>query len=164
MAQKAVPDFAPAVAAAATALRRLDKTRAARKTVLAGWKTAPHPLLAAAWFAPDATALARAQDAVALAAAAPGHVESELVLAETALEAGLTAEAKRHADAALATGLDDRRAQGVLDALAGRPRSLGRTAWVCDACHNTAPGWTALCPSCAKPGTLCWRAPGTALV
>lgn len=164
MAQKAVPEFAPAVAAAAAALRRMDKVRAARKTVLAAWKTAPHPMLAAAWFAPDATPLERAQDAVTLAAACAGHVESELVLAETALEAGLVAEARRHAEAALATGQDDGRAQGVLDALADKPRTPGRTAWVCDACHNAAPVWAALCPSCAKPGTLRWRAPGTALV
>jgi HemY protein len=164
MAQKAMPEFAPAVAAAAAALRRMDKPRAARKTVLAAWKTAPHPLLAAAWFTPEAAPLARAQEAVALAAANAGHVESELVLAETALDAGLVAEARRHAAAALATGQDDGRGQGVLDALDGRPRTVGRTAWICDACHNAAPGWAALCPSCSKPGTLRWRVPGMALV
>jgi HemY protein len=164
MAQKSAPDFAPAVAAAANALRRLDKVRAARKTVLAAWKTAPHPLLAEAWFAPEATALERAQDAVTLAAANPGHVESELVLAATACDAGLVAEARRHAEAALATGQDDGRAQGILEALQGQPRRPGRSAWLCDACHGATADWAALCPACGKPGTLRWRAPSTALV
>jgi HemY protein len=164
MGLKAVPDFAPAVVATATAYRALGKNRAARKTVLVAWRHAPHPMLAAVWLANDATPLARAQDAVELAAEAPGHVESELLLGQTALDAGLVAEARRHASAALATGKDDGRAQGILDALEGRPRTPGRSAWVCEACHNSAGDWAALCPSCAKPGTLRWRAPGTALV
>jgi len=164
MALKAVPDFAPAVVEAAQALRDLGKVRAARKAVLSAWRATPHPMLAEAWFAPGAAPLARAQDAMELAAAKPGHVESELVLAQTALDAGLVAEAKRHADAAIATGADDGRAQGILDALEGGPRTPGRSAWICEACHTTAPGWAALCPACAKPGTLRWRLPGTALL
>lgn len=164
MAVKAVPDFAPAVAVAASAFRALGKNRAARKAVLGAWKTAPHPVLAEAWFVPGATPLERAQDAQALVAVNPAHVESELVLAQTALDAGLPAEAKRHAGAALATGLDDGRAQGIMDALEGRPRTPGRSIWLCDACHNAAPDWAALCPSCEKPGTLRWRAPGTMLI
>jgi HemY protein len=164
MAMKAVPNFPPAVAAAAQALRDMGKPRAARKAVLAAWKAAPHPLLAEAWFAPEAAPIERAQEAVTLAAAHPGHVESELLLARTALAAGLVAEANRHAEAALATGADDGRAQGVLDALQGNPPTPARTAWVCTACHNSTPDWAALCPACGKPGSLRWRAPGTALV
>ncbi len=164
IATKAVPDFAPAVAAAAAALRALGKNRAARKAVLGAWRTAPQPLLAEVWFVPGATPLERAQDALALVVVNPGHVESELVLAQTGLAAGLPAEAKRHAEAALATGQDDGRAQGILDALEGRPRTMGRSTWLCDACHNATENWAALCPSCQKPGTLRWRAPGTALI
>ena len=164
IATKAVPDFAPAVVAAVAAFRALGKSRAARKAVLGAWRTAPHPLLAAAWFVPGATPLERAQDALALVAVNPDHVESELVLAQTALDAGLSAEARRHAAAAIATGLDDGRAQGILDALEGRPRTTGRSTWLCDACHNATANWAALCPACERPGTLRWRVPGTALV
>lgn len=163
-AAKAVPDFAPAVVVAAEALRALGKNRAARKTVLAAWRAAPHPLLAAAWFAPGAAPLARAQDALELAAVRPGYMETEQILAQTALDAGLPAEARRHAEAAIATGQDDGRAQGILDALEGRPRTPGRSLWLCEACHNATAEWAALCPACAKPGTLRWRLPGTALV
>jgi HemY protein len=163
-ALQAVPDFAPAAVAAAAALRALGKKRAARKTLLAAWKTAPHPLLAAAWFEPGASPIERAQAAAELAAARPGDVESELVLAQMALDAALVGEAARHAEAALATGRDDGRAQGILDALAGRPRTAGRSLWVCEACHNGTADWAALCPVCKKPGSLRWRLPGTALI
>lgn len=161
MALQAVPDFAPAVAAASQALRAVGKPRATRKMVLVAWKTAPHPLLADAWFAPEATPIERAQDAVALAAANPGHVESEILLARTALDAGLVAEAKRHAEAALAAGPDNGRAQGILDALQDRPAAPVRSAWTCVVCHNTAPDWVPLCPACGKPGTLQWRPSAT---
>lgn len=163
-ALKAQPNFAPALAEAVTALRALGKARAARKALLAAWNEAPHPLLAQAWFAPEATPLERAQGAVELAAANPGHVESELVLAQTALGAGLNAEAKRHAQAALHAGQDDGRAQGILDRLENRAVTPSRRAWICDACHHQAAEWAGLCPACGKPGSLRWRAPGTALV
>lgn len=163
MATKAVPNFPPAGAVTAKNLRALGKIRAARKALLAGWKQSPHPLLAEAWFVPDATKLARAQAAVELAAANPGHFESELVLAQTAQEAGLMAEAKRHAQMALTAGPDDGRAQGILDSLEGKPRPPSRTAWICASCQNAAPDWAPVCPACGKLATLNWRTPGTAL-
>ena len=163
-ALKAVPEFPPALALAAEALRRQDKTRTVRKMLLNGWAEKPHPLIAAAWFAPDATPIERAQDAAALAAANPSHAESELVLAQTALAAGLVAEARRHAGLALHAGVDDGRAQAVLDTLDNKPPAPPRSAWVCEACHNTTQSWAALCPACGKPGSLRWRTPGTALV
>ena len=83
-AVKAAPDLAPAVVAYAAALRQAGKPRAAKKALLAGWKAAPHKLIAAAYLEPLATPLERAQAASELAAARPGHAESELVLGETA--------------------------------------------------------------------------------
>ncbi|HYP63524.1 MAG TPA: heme biosynthesis HemY N-terminal domain-containing protein [Acidocella sp.] len=164
MALKAVPGFAPAVASAASALRRLGKIRAARKMISSAWQLKPHPMLGAEWFAGGATPIERAQDATLLAAANPGHVESELVLAQTALDAGLVAEARRHAELALHAGPDDGRAQGILDTLEGKPRTAPRCGWVCAACHHTSQDWSALCPSCGKLGKLRWRTPGTSLV
>ena len=106
----------------------------------------------------------QAQDAVVLAAANPGHVESELVLAQTALDAGLQAEAKRHAEAALSAGPNDGRAQGILDVLQGKPRLAPRSGWSCLSCFHATPDWAPLCPACNKPGSLRWRMPGLALV
>jgi HemY protein len=162
-AVKADPTLAPAVVALATALRGHQKLRAARKVLLASWKTAPHPLLAAAWFTPDSTPLERAQSAATLAAANPSHPESELLLAETSLAANLPGEAERHAKAALAAGATDGRAQSILDQLTGKLPALSRLGWVCEACHHSQTEWEAICPVCEAAGTMRWRALGTAL-
>jgi HemY protein len=163
-AVKADPQLAPAVAALATSLRALGKARAAKKALYAGWQAAPHPLIATAWFTPGTTPLERAKEAPGLAAANPGHVESELLLARTDFDAGLTGEAKRHAQAALDAGGTDGRAQGVLDQLSGKPAQPSRFAWICDSCHHAQEEWAPVCPVCHKIGMLNWHAPGTALV
>ena len=163
-AVKAAPGLAPAVVAYASALRQAGKPRAAKKALIAGWKEAPHPLIAAAYLEPLATPLERAQAAAELAAARPGHAESELVLGETALEARLTGEARRHAEAALATHDDDGRAADILARLEGKPVQAGSdSAWVCGACQTRCADWAPVCPHCQRPGTLVWRAkqPGT---
>jgi HemY protein len=145
-AVKAAPDFAPGVAELAKALRGNGKPRAAAKALLKAWRLAPHPLLAEAWLADTPTPLARAQAAQELAAANPGSVESELVLARTAHEAGLTGEAGRHDETVRSKG------------------DPGARVWTCATCHVTAPGWSAVCPQCGAVATLALRAPGTALV
>jgi HemY protein len=163
-AVKAAPDLAPAVVAYANALRQVGKPRAAKKALLAGWKAAPHPLIAAAYLEPLATPLERAQAASELAAACPGHTESELVLGETALEARLTGEARRHAEAALAAHGDDSRAADILARLEGKPaHAVSESAWICDSCQTRCADWAPACPNCRRPGTLVWRAkqPGT---
>ena len=165
-AVKAVPDLAPAVVAYAAALRQAGKSRAANKALIAGWKAAPHPLIAAAYLEPLATPLERAQAASELAAARPGHAESELVLGETAFQARLTGEARRHAEAALAMHGDDGRATDILARLDGKPvQAPSDVAWVCGACQTRSADWVPVCPHCQRPGTLVWRAkqPGTAL-
>jgi HemY protein len=165
-AVKAVPDLAPAVVAFAEALRQVGKSRAAKKALIAGWKAAPHPLIAAAYLEPLSTPLERAQAAAELAAARPGHAESELVLGETALQAQLTGEARRHAEAALTMYGDDGRATDILARLEGKQVQVpSDVAWVCGACQTRSADWVPVCPHCQRPGTLVWRAkqPGTAL-
>ena len=61
-AVKAAPGLAPAVVTYAAALRQVGKPRAAKKALIAGWKVAPHPLIADAYLEPLATPLERAQD------------------------------------------------------------------------------------------------------
>jgi HemY protein len=162
-AVKAGPTLAPAVIAYATALRAKGKKRAARKVLANGWAAAPHPLIAAAYLAPVTDPIERVQAASELAAAKPGHGESELLLAETSLKAKLTGEARRHALAAINAGLTDRRPHAVLTALGDAPTDAESPKWTCSACHTTHINWQATCPACAKPGTLIWKTPGTAL-
>jgi len=165
-AVKAVPTLAPAVLALAASLTALGKGRAARRALAAGWKAAPHPDIAAAYLAPITTPLERAQAAQDLAAERPGDPDSELLLAETALAADLPGEARRHAQAALAAGSTDGRAENVIAALEGRPAAavMGGRRWSCTACFVPQPGWSATCPACGRIGTLAWKAPpGSAL-
>lgn len=148
-----------AIANLALALRKAGKDRAARKTVLKGWKQNPDPLLAQAWFLPNATKLERAQAAIKLAAANPGHAESELLLAQTSLEADLKGEARRHAQAALAAGMKDGRAEAVLATLDNHPAPLLATSWHCTACHSQQERWRPVCPACGRVGTLASTSP-----
>jgi HemY protein len=162
-AAKADPALAPAVVALATSLRDVGKPRAAKQALLAGWKTAPNPLIAQAYFAAPSTPLERAQAAAELAAANPSHAESELLLAETSLTARLTGEARRHAEAAIATGAIDGRAQNVLATLDDKPaQSVTNAGWICTACHTAQAAWAPACPNCRKIGNLKWHS-GTAL-
>ncbi len=157
-AVKADGTLAPAVVALAQALTDADKLRAAKKTLAAGWAAAPNPLIAQAYLAPLTAPIERAQAAGDLAAEKPGDAESELVLAQTSLQAALPAEARRHAQAAIAAGATDARAADVLAALEGNPPTGGaKPAWVCAACHTPQADWAPICPACHKPGTLAWH-------
>jgi HemY protein len=153
-AVRADPTLAPAVVELADALRAKGKPRAAKRALLSGWKTAPHRLIAQSWFAAQATPLERAQSAAELAAANPDHVESELALAETAWEARLTGEARRHAEAALAAGATDERAHNILAALDGKAATPTSPEWVCTACHTPQLTWSPACPACRVVGSL----------
>jgi HemY protein len=168
-AMKTAPAFAPAIAGYAAALRRSGRDRAARQALAKGWAAAPHPLLAASWFEKIASPIERAQAAAELAKNAPGHPESELLLAETALAAQLTGEARRHVNAAIQAGLTDKRAFSVLAKLDPGIDAVTAAAnapaprWHCDHCSAETEAWTAICPSCGKAGTLSWTTGGAGL-
>jgi HemY protein len=164
-AVRADPTLAPAVATLAKALRDAGKPRAAKRALREGWKTAPHPLIAQAYLAETPTPLERAQQAAELAAEKPGHPESELLLAETALAARLTGEARRHAETAIAAGALNGRAKNILAALDDKPsRPVANTGWICAACHTAQTAWVPACPNCHKIGSLKWQSVSTALV
>ncbi len=103
------PSLAPAALAYATRLARGGRESRALAAIRHSWSIAPHPDLAAFALAPVADRLARMQAAQTLTQANPEHAESRLLLARTALDAGLTGEARRHAEAARAAGLNQRR-------------------------------------------------------
>jgi HemY protein len=147
------------------------KPRAAKRALLKAWTTAPNPLISAAYLEGISTPLERAQAAGDLAFVNPSHAESELLLAETALPAKLTGEAKRHANAAITAGLSDKRPYAVLAALDDGREALAALAsapiprWRCNACFTEHDSWEPVCPHCAKPGTFTWMsAPSKALV
>ncbi len=169
------PALAPAALAYATRLRTAGRERRAQAVIRRSWALAPHADLAAFALAPLREPLARMQAAQRLAATTPDHPEAHLLLARTALAAGLVGEARRHAEAAQRTGLTQRRLwllRADIEEAAGGSTEAGRAAqrdalrraadadpdptWRCTACHAVSERWAPACPTCRAAGTLRW--------
>ncbi len=177
LAWKDDPSLAPAALAYARRLREAGREKRAQAVIRQSWTLMPHPALAEFALAPIEDKLARAKAAQRLTEANPDHAESRLLLARTALDAGLTGEARRHAEAARAAGLNQRRLWLLLaeieeeesgDTEAGRlaQRDALRQAatadpdpvWLCSACHTQHPTWHPACPACSTAGSVRWSA------
>jgi HemY protein len=162
------PSLAPAALAYAKRLRAAGRESRALTVIRHTWSIAPHPDLADFALAPMIDPLARTQAAQRLTEANPTHAESRLVLARTALDAGLTGEARRHAEAAIAAGVNQRRmwlllaeieeAEGTdqRDALRHAATADPDPTWRCEACHTAHARWHAACPDCFTVGSLRW--------
>ena len=169
------PSLAPAALAYASHLRTGGRESRALTTIRDTWSIAPQPNLAAFALAPVADKLERMQAAQSLTQANPQHAESRLLLARTALDAGLTGEARRHAEAARAAGLSQRRLWLLLaeiEEAEGGETEAGRLAqrdalrhaatadpdpvWRCSACHTIHATWHPACPDCVTVGSLRW--------
>lgn len=162
------PSLAPAVLAYARRLRATGRESRALATIRQSWSIAPHPDLAEFALAPVSTPLARMPAAQKLTQANPEHTESRLLLARTALQAGLTGEGRRHAQAARAAGLNQRRLWLLLAEIdeaegADQREALRHAAiadpdpvWRCTACHTVRAEWHPSCPNCFTVGSLRW--------
>ncbi len=174
-AWKQAPGFTPAALGYARRLRAAGKEVRALEVIRAAWKDNPQPDLAAFSLAPIADPLARVREAGRIAGSVPAHPESHMLLARVSLEAGLTGEARRHLEAAQATGVDQRRLWLMLaeiEETEGGETEAGRLAqraalrhaaladpdpaWRCEACGTQQPGWRPLCPVCQTAGRIAW--------
>lgn len=169
----------PAAALAyAERLRRGGRESRALSTVRQTWAQTPHPDLAAFVLAPVSDKLERVKAAQQLVQGNPEHTESRLLLARTALDAGLTGEARHQIEAARAAGVNQRRLWLLLadiEEAEGGETDAGRAAqrealrhaatadpdpvWLCTACRAQQRSWAPACPSCGQAGTLRWMAP-----
>jgi HemY protein len=171
------PKLSPAALAYARRLRAAREARKAENVLEKAWAAAPHPDLAAFYLEPDTDPLVRVKEAQRLASFNPTHPESYVLLAQTALAAKLTGEARRHAQAALAAGLDQRRLWVLkadieeADAAGGGGEAAtfaahealrrSQTArpdprWRCSTCGAEPGRWHAACPSCGTVGRVEW--------
>ena len=172
-AWKLDPALTPAALDYAAVLRDAGKERTAQSVLRHAWTVAPHPDLAESALRPIEDPLERAKAAQRLTGANPQHLESRLLLAQTALAAGLVGEARHQAEAAQAAGLHQRRLFLLLAEIAdaeahdpGAGRAALRqaadadpnTAWRCESCQATFPTWHGACPACTTPGSLRWKA------
>lgn len=171
------PTLTPAALAYARRLREAGREGRAEEVLRRAWAANPHPDIAAAYLASAEGAEARLRAAERLVKANPDHVESQLLLGRLALEAGRPEEARRHAEAAHAAGLEQRRlyvlladiaeAEGNSEAAQLAQRDALRHAavadpdptWRCQACGTDQTAWHPTCPTCHTPGRIAWMAP-----
>lgn len=166
--------LAPAAIAYATRLRAGGRERPALEALRRTWSIRPQPGVAECYMAALSDKLSRHRAAMELVTANPRHPDSALLLARTALDAGLTTEARRHAVTARNAGLGDRRlwvlladlsevegdAAGSQEALRNIPGALPEPAWRCGNCGTLHQGWMAVCDACGVPGKIEWTMRG----
>jgi HemY protein len=164
------PSLTPAVLAYASRLRAAGHERRALGVLRNGWSINPHPALATAFLANTTDSLARLKLAERLAEARIGHPETELMLAQCALAAGDTVQARRRAEAAQGK-MNQRRVWTVLaeieerehgdteamrTALRGAATALPDPEWRCNSCGTAHEKWSAVCPTCRATGRIRW--------
>jgi HemY protein len=171
------PGLTPAAIAYARRLRSAGKEKAAQEVLRQSWARTPHPDLAELAMAPAPDRMARLKAGQALVRDIPENPDSHVLLGRLSLEAGLTGEALRHAEAALRAGLTQRRVFALLadtaeagghdeayrDALKRASIAQGDPAWVCEACGVTHAAWHPACPHCHATGRVRWAAPVTTI-
>ena len=173
---EADPTLPPAAIAYAVRLRQRGREGRAQAVLGQGWMANPHPEIAACALEPTADRLARVHVARRLTEAVPQHSETQFLLARVFADAGLTGEARKHADAAHAIGMNQRRLWLLLAEIEERERGdteVGRLAqrdalkraaiadpdpvWRCQSCGASALAWATVCAACGEPGGLAWR-------
>ncbi|WP_052066046.1 heme biosynthesis protein HemY [Thalassospira australica] len=173
-ALNAEPDFTGAAVLLAGLYRDLKQDSKACDVVIQSWRTVPSAALGSI-FRETLTgdALAQVKSVEKLVANNPDHVESQIVLAEAALEADLWGMARSNLEKAMATKAEARHYRLMAD-LALREHQDGAKArellikashanpdpdWRCGACGTETDRWVVSCPSCHSFGSVEWRAP-----
>lgn len=170
------PAFAPAAITAAEAARRRGKIRLAKRLLEDTWKLEPQPELARAYteLVPGETALQRLRRCSRLAKLRPGHLVSEMVMAELAMNARHWDTAKQHLDRALNAGptagtyrlyAEYERASGggetkARDWLAKAADAPPDKCWVCEDTGEILPEWQLFGPS-GRFDSVQWESPPT---
>ncbi len=171
------PAFAPGAIAHAKRFAATGSARKARAVLQQAWQAAPHPDIGLAWIADTPAPLARIKSVEDLTHRNPDHLESRLLMARVALDAGLTGRARAELEALIAAGAADRRAYLLLaeleeaehgdtaDARAAQARWLrgaadapGAPRWRCTACGAEHGSWKAECNACGTVGRIGWSA------
>ena len=173
--------FVPAALAYAERLRAAGKETRAQAVLTECWTQSPHPDLATSALAFTPNGLPQMAIATRLTAGAASHPESHFLLARVALAAGLTGEARRHAEAAHRAGMNQKRLwllradlerqthgetpesqAAQRDALLHAAAADPDPAWRCETCGATHANWHPACPACHAPGRLAWGGKPTA--
>ena len=173
-AYKRDPSLTAAALAYASRLRGAGREKLAQDVLRDAWARAPNPDLAAAALTGAPDRLSALKLGASLVQSAPESAESHFLLARLSLEAGVTGDALRHAEAAERAGLKQRRLyalfadiaaaggqdeaqQARLQAARGRAVAAEPDpVWRCGACGTQHDGWAAACPNCHSAGRIAW--------
>lgn len=167
------PSLAPAAIAYSSRLRAAGKDTAANDILRRFWAAHPHPDVATEYLAGLSDKQARLKAATGLAQQNITHPESQLLMAQVTLDAGMTKAALRHIEAVRDAGLNQRRVWVLLadiadheghaneaqDALRHVATADPDPFWRCAACGTGHGGWKPLCEACNTPGKIAWVQP-----
>lgn len=167
------PSLPPAAVAYARRLREDGRDKQAQDVLRKSWVRMPHPDVAMAYLHPIKDKLQRYKATATLAKGNPEHGDSHLLQATMALEAGLTGEARRHAEAARAAGLDQRRLWTLMADMAeldNNPDQMQESirrltlagpdpVWRCGHCGTVHGAWIPVCDACGTPAKVAWVVP-----
>ena len=169
------PGFIPAVIHHVEALIAQDKYGRAIDILVKTWKSKPHPeLVGLYWRATKAeNPLQRVKAIDTLILGNKEHLESQIVLARTNLEARLWGEARKYLSAIVDTGKSRDEARvcrlwadleesehGDVEAIQAWLKRAASAdadpAWICDSCGNAIGGWSGVCGNCNGFDTFHW--------
>ena len=172
----AEPGLAPAAVAYARRLRASGRERQAQDVLRRAWSVRPHPDLAEEYVQGAPDKLVRAREMAALVRSNPDNAESYIAVARTALDAGLTGEARRQLERAREASVNDRRlwtlladvnmmdgnADAAQEALRQLPNADPDPVWRCTSCRTQHDRWHPVCDACRSTGTIQWMQAGDA--
>lgn len=169
--------FTPAQINLSLLLMSSGKQQKAIKTLEAAWAIAPHPEIASAYWKLNDTGdiMARLKVANKLASFNPKNPASKLMLAKSALDAGLWADARKYLEEVgastepvtinycqLMAKLEETENSDMFAAREWLVRAAHADAdplWVCQDCGNATETWSALCGACGGFDKLQWGRP-----
>jgi HemY protein len=172
-ALKRLGHFVPAIVLVARSFIAAGKPEAAMRLVLMHWKECPHPELAATLRIAIAKLPPEQQmkQAKRLTELMPGHPESQLALAETAIKCRqwdvartalkpvLDSHAPMRACKLMAYVEQGERAdsQAANRWLERASEAVPDSAWTCSSCAHRSDHWQASCPQCGSFASMAWK-------
>lgn len=164
------PGLVPAALAYARRLRDAGRERQAQEVLRRAWSARPHPEIAEQFVQGAADKLARVREMGALVRSNPDTAEAHIAIAQAALHAGLTSEARRQLERAREAGINEHRlwtlladietmdgnADAAQEARRHLPQADPDPVWRCTACSAQHDRWQPVCPACHSAGTIQW--------
>lgn len=172
-AHKALPDMVPFAMLLSRLYSKLNQRRHITKVIQTTWKHTPHPSLAMLYrqlFMDDSPAK-RLKRAEALAAYNPENIESQIAIAEAALDAGDFAKARNQLKIALSkqetpricklmARLEETEHQDKEKSAEWMQRAVKADmgpSWTCGECKAIPEKWSLHCPECHSFDTISWK-------